>query len=75
MYAASELARRRDASVSGMHRGERWLGFPFMMVIALGRNARYSARAAGGSYRSRASRWQQFWHITLPMLKPVCYRR
>jgi len=48
-----------------------WLGFPFMMVVALGGlqsipNDLYEAAEVDG-----ASRWQQFWYITLPMLKPV----
>ena len=48
-----------------------WLGFPFMMVIALGGlqsipNDLYEAAEVDG-----ANRWQQFKHITLPMLKPV----
>ncbi len=48
-----------------------WLGFPFMMVIALGGlqsipNELYEAARVDG-----ASRFQQFKNITLPMLKPV----
>ena len=48
-----------------------WLGFPFMMVIALGGlqsipNELYEAARVDG-----ANRWQQFKNITLPMLKPV----
>ncbi len=48
-----------------------WLGFPFMMIIALGGlqsipNELYEAARVDG-----ASRWQQFRKITLPMLKPV----
>jgi len=48
-----------------------WLGFPFMMVVALGGlqsipNELYEAAKVDG-----ASRWQQFTNITLPMLKPV----
>ncbi len=48
-----------------------WLGFPFMMVIALGglqsipRELYEAARVDG------ASRFQQFRKITVPMLKPV----
>jgi arabinogalactan oligomer/maltooligosaccharide transport system permease protein len=48
-----------------------WLGFPFMMVIALGglqsipREMYEAARVDG------ANSWQQFVKITLPMLKPV----
>ena len=48
-----------------------WLGFPFMMVIALGglqsiSNDLYEAAEVDG-----ANRWQQFINITIPMLKPV----
>ncbi|OUW61172.1 MAG: maltose/maltodextrin transport permease-like protein [bacterium TMED198] len=48
-----------------------WLGFPFMMVIALGglqsipQDLYEAARVDG------ANRWQQFKSITLPLLKPV----
>ena len=48
-----------------------WLGFPFMMVIALGglqsipQNLYEAAKVDG------ANRWQQFKNITLPLLKPV----
>jgi arabinogalactan oligomer/maltooligosaccharide transport system permease protein len=48
-----------------------WLGFPFMMVIALGGlqsipDALYEAADVDG-----ASKWFQFWHITAPLLRPV----
>ncbi len=48
-----------------------WLGFPFMMVIALGGlqsipNELYEAADVDG-----ASKWFQFWHITAPLLRPV----
>jgi len=48
-----------------------WLGFPFMMVVALGGlqsipNEMYEASKVDG-----ASRWQQFLKITIPMIKPV----
>ncbi len=48
-----------------------WLGFPFMMVIALGGlqsipEALYEAADVDG-----ASGWHKFWNITVPMLKPV----
>jgi len=48
-----------------------WLGFPFIMVVALGglqsipRELYEAARIDG------ASAWRQFRSITLPMLKPV----
>ena len=48
-----------------------WLGFPFMMVVALGAlqsipHDLYEAASVDG-----ASRWKQFRHITLPLLKPA----
>jgi arabinogalactan oligomer/maltooligosaccharide transport system permease protein len=48
-----------------------WLGFPFMMVVALGALQSippdlYEAASVDG-----ASRWKQFRHITLPLLKPA----
>ena len=48
-----------------------WLGFPFMMIIALGGlqsipKALYEAANIDG-----ASWWQQFRNITVPLLKPV----
>ena len=48
-----------------------WLGFPFMMVVALGalesipRELYEAARVDG------ASAWQRFRHITLPHLRPA----
>jgi ABC-type sugar transport system permease subunit len=50
-----------------------WLGFPFMMVVALGalqsipRDV-YEAAAVDG-----ASRWQTFWRITMPLLRPALF--
>ena len=48
-----------------------WLSFPFMMVVILGglqsiSNDMYEAATVEG-----ATRWQQFWNITLPLLKPT----
>ncbi len=48
-----------------------WLGFPFMMVVALGAlqsipDDLYEAADIDG-----ASPWQKFRHVTLPMLRPV----
>ena len=48
-----------------------WLGFPFMMVIALGGMQGIPAELYEAARIDRVSRWKQFWHITLPMLKPV----
>jgi arabinogalactan oligomer/maltooligosaccharide transport system permease protein len=48
-----------------------WLGFPFMMVVALGAlesipREQYEAAQVDG-----ASSWQRFWNITLPHLRPA----
>jgi arabinogalactan oligomer/maltooligosaccharide transport system permease protein len=48
-----------------------WLGFPFMMIIALGAlqsipKELYEASAIDGS-----SKWQSFWNVTFPLLKPA----
>ncbi|MEL7370953.1 MAG: sugar ABC transporter permease [Myxococcota bacterium] len=48
-----------------------WLGFPFMMVVALGAlqsipNDLYEAAIVDG-----ASRWQRFRNITIPLLMPA----
>jgi arabinogalactan oligomer/maltooligosaccharide transport system permease protein len=48
-----------------------WLGFPFMMVIALGGLQGIPQELYEAARIDRAGRWQQFWHITLPLLKPV----
>jgi arabinogalactan oligomer/maltooligosaccharide transport system permease protein len=48
-----------------------WLGFPFMMVIALGGMQGIPHELYEAARIDRASRWQQFWYITLPLLKPV----
>lgn len=48
-----------------------WLGFPFMMMIALGGLQGIPAELYEAARIDRASRWQQFRAITLPMLKPV----
>ncbi len=48
-----------------------WLGFPFMMVIALGGMQGIPQELYEAARMDRVSRWKQFWHITLPMLMPV----
>lgn len=48
-----------------------WLGFPFMMIIALGGLQGIPRELYEAASIDRASRWRQFWHITLPMLAPV----
>ena len=48
-----------------------WLGFPFMMVIALGGLQSIPVELYEAAKVDGANRWQQFKNITLPMLKPV----
>ncbi|MCC7476639.1 MAG: extracellular solute-binding protein [Pirellulales bacterium] len=48
-----------------------WLGFPFMMVIALGGLQGIPQELYEAARIDRASRWQQFRLITLPLLRPV----
>jgi len=48
-----------------------WLGIPFMMVILLG-----GLQSIAGDYYEAAeldgaSAWQQFWGVTVPLLRPV----
>ncbi len=50
-----------------------WLGFPFMMVVSLGAlqsipSSLYEAAEVDG-----ASKWQQFQHVTLPLLRPALF--
>ena len=48
-----------------------WLGFPFMMVIALGGLQSIPQELYEAAKVDGANRWQQLKSITLPMLKPV----
>lgn len=48
-----------------------WLGFPFMMVIALGGLQGIPQELYEAARIDRATRWQQFTQITWPMLMPV----
>lgn len=48
-----------------------WLGFPFMMVIALGGLQAIPQELYEAARVDGASRWTQFRLITLPLLKPV----
>ena len=50
-----------------------WLGFPFMMVISLGALQSIPADLYEAAEVDGASRWQQFRHITLPLLKPALF--
>lgn len=48
-----------------------WLGFPFMMVIALGGLQSIPKELYEAAEIDGANAWQRFWRITLPMLKPI----
>ena len=48
-----------------------WLGFPFMMVIALGGLQSIPGELYEAADVDGASAWTQFWKITAPLLKPV----
>jgi arabinogalactan oligomer/maltooligosaccharide transport system permease protein len=48
-----------------------WLSFPFMMVICLGALQSIPSDLYEAAKVDGASRWQQFWSITLPSLKPA----
>ena len=48
-----------------------WLGFPFMMIIALGGMQGIPSEMYEAARIDQIPRWKQFWYITLPMLKPV----
>jgi arabinogalactan oligomer/maltooligosaccharide transport system permease protein len=48
-----------------------WLGFPFMMVVALGALQSIPSELYEAASVDGASRWKQFRHVTLPLLKPA----
>jgi ABC-type sugar transport system permease subunit len=48
-----------------------WLGFPFVMVVALGALQSIPAELYEAATLDGASRWQRFRHVTLPLLKPA----
>jgi len=48
-----------------------WLGFPFMMVIALGGLQSIPKELYEAAEVDGAQPWRQFWTITAPLLKPV----
>lgn len=48
-----------------------WLGFPFMMIVALGGLQSIPASLYEAAEMDGASRWTQFRQITMPLLKPV----
>ncbi|MGV3523200.1 MAG: carbohydrate ABC transporter permease [Candidatus Sericytochromatia bacterium] len=48
-----------------------WLGVPFMMITLLGGLQGIPEELYEAAQLDGASRWKQFWSVTLPMLKPV----
>lgn len=48
-----------------------WLGFPFMMIVALGGLQSIPHSLYEAAYLDKANAWQRFRHITLPLLMPV----
>lgn len=48
-----------------------WLGIPFMMVILLGGLQSISSEYYEAAEIDGATGWQQFRHITIPLLRPV----
>jgi len=48
-----------------------WLGYPFMMIIALGGLQGIPGELYEAARIDGATRWHQFRHVTLPLLKPV----
>jgi arabinogalactan oligomer/maltooligosaccharide transport system permease protein len=48
-----------------------WLGFPFMMVVALGGLQSIPHELYEAAIMDGANAWQRFRKVTLPMLKPV----
>jgi arabinogalactan oligomer / maltooligosaccharide transport system permease protein len=48
-----------------------WLGFPFMMVVALGALQSIPGELYEAADVDGASAWRKFWTITAPLLRPV----
>jgi arabinogalactan oligomer / maltooligosaccharide transport system permease protein len=48
-----------------------WLGFPFMMTVALGGLQSIPHELYEAAKIDGANAWQRFWTVTLPMLRPV----
>ncbi|MBF2053051.1 MAG: sugar ABC transporter permease [Candidatus Sericytochromatia bacterium] len=48
-----------------------WLGVPFMMITLLGGLQGIPEELYEAAQIDGASKWNQFWNVTLPMLKPV----
>jgi arabinogalactan oligomer/maltooligosaccharide transport system permease protein len=48
-----------------------WLGWPFMMTVATGALQSIPLELYEAARVDGASRWQQFWSITAPLLRPA----
>jgi arabinogalactan oligomer/maltooligosaccharide transport system permease protein len=48
-----------------------WLGWPFMMVIATGALQSIPGDLYEAAHVDGASRWKQFWDITVPLIRPA----
>jgi arabinogalactan oligomer/maltooligosaccharide transport system permease protein len=48
-----------------------WLGFPFMMVVVMGALTSIPKDVLEAAEVDGATRWQSFWHVTLPLLRPT----
>jgi arabinogalactan oligomer/maltooligosaccharide transport system permease protein len=48
-----------------------WLGWPFMMVIATGALQSIPGELYEAADVDGATKWQQFWRITLPLIRPA----
>jgi arabinogalactan oligomer/maltooligosaccharide transport system permease protein len=47
-----------------------WLGFPFMMVVTIGALTSIPREVLEAAEVDGATRWQRFWRVTLPLLRP-----
>ena len=48
-----------------------WLGWPFMMVIATGALQSIPTELYEAAEVDGATNWEQFWNITLPLIRPA----
>jgi arabinogalactan oligomer/maltooligosaccharide transport system permease protein len=48
-----------------------WLGFPFMMVVTIGALTGISKDVLEAAEVDGATRWQRFWKVTVPLLRPT----
>lgn len=48
-----------------------WKSYPFYMIMILGGLQTIPIDLYGAAKVDGAGRWQRFWHITLPLLRPV----